>query len=188
MSTAFAQQVFRDGFPAQGTTPDLVSFISWEIVLLVTAVILMLWTFGVLYLYGKSPTGLVRRWFFPHRVTGLFLRTDVEVMGGIRHAGKTVTQRRRHVTAYLTSISENTAKFISDEKVPVGSLVQMRLTALPDLLGADKSVQGVVRSSQQHTSRGSFFETKVDVQSIPEESREEFIELLDTLEANYTAA
>lgn len=188
MNRALGQQIFSDGFPVEGQASDLVSYLSWEMVMMITAVILLLWIVGILYLYGKSPFQQVRRWFFPHRVTGLFLRTEVEVMGPVRYVGKNVTQRKRHVTGYLTAISENTAKFISDEKVPVGSLVHMRLTALPDYLGEDKTVHGVVRSSQQHTSRGSFYETKVDVQAIPEENREGFNELLDTLEANYTAA
>ncbi len=185
---AYGQQVFMEGFPSEGQGANPLSSLSWEMVMMVTAAILLLWVFGILYLYGKNPFGQMRKWFFPHRVTGLFLRTDVEVLGPIYHTGKVVTQRKRHVTGYLTSLSENTAKFISDEQVSVGAAVHMRLTALPDYVGADKSVHGVVRSSQKHTSRGSFYETKVDVQSVPEESREGFIELLDTLEANYTAA
>lgn len=188
MSEALGQQLFSEGFPVEGQAPDLVNYLSWEMVMMIAAVILMLWVVAILYLYGKIPLGHFWRWLFPHRVTGLFLRTDIEIMGLMRHSGKDITQSKRHVTGYLTSISENMAKFISDEKVPVGSLVHMRLTALPEYLGADKTVQGVVRSSQQHTSRGSFYETKVDVQAIPEENREGFIELLDTLEANYAAA
>lgn len=185
---AYGQQVFMEGFPADGQGANSVASLSWEMVMMVTAIIFLLWVFGILYLYGRNPFGQMRRWFFPHRVTGLFLRTDVDVLGPVHHTAKAVTQRKSHVTGYLTSLSENSAKFISDEKIPIGSAVHMRLTALPDYLGADKSVHGVVRSSQKHTSRGSFYETKVDVQSVPEENRDGFIELLDTLESNYTAA
>lgn len=173
--------LFGEGLPLDQSS-SLVGYMSWEFLIVLTVFVFLCGILGITMLYGARPWEELWHFFFPRRVKGLFLRAEVDFLG------VTGARKRESVIGYVTTLSSHAARFISDEKIPVGSRVHLKLDKLPDRLMGDGDLFGVVRSSQQHVRGGEYFENKVDLSAIPQWDEESFGHFLDKLEANYSAA
>lgn len=172
---------FGDGLPLDQSSP-IVGYMSWEFLIALTVFVFLLGVIAITMLYGSRPWEELWHKIFPRRVKGLFLRAEVDLVG------VTGARKRDSLVGYVTTLSSHAARFISDEKIPVGSRVHLKLDELPDRLLGDGDLYGVVRASHLHVRGGEYFENKVELSAIPQWDDETFGHLLDRLEANYSAA